>query len=156
MILFPPLFAISQMIMDSASVLTQIVQQLRFAGLVTSSRGPAGGYRLAKPASQISLLDIIDSVSIRRTVCTKKCDSVANQIVDQVWLELEKLSEDKLRGIMLNELSNKLRFWKKPPFIFNGLQRAASATCLQELTLCPNESRTGSESIFVRSANHGP
>ncbi len=38
----------------------KLMQTLRRAGLVTSARGPGGGYRLARPASDISLWDVID------------------------------------------------------------------------------------------------
>ncbi len=45
-----------------------ILRQLRAAGFVNSSRGAEGGYWLAKPTSEISLLDILmvmeDSVYI--------------------------------------------------------------------------------------------
>ncbi|MGE4650263.1 MAG: Rrf2 family transcriptional regulator [Myxococcota bacterium] len=40
----------------------QIFQQLRRAGLVTSKRGPGGGYVLARPAEQILLRDVIEAV----------------------------------------------------------------------------------------------
>jgi len=39
--------------------LEQLVRDLRRAGLVTATRGQAGGYRLARPARQISLVDAI-------------------------------------------------------------------------------------------------
>jgi Rrf2 family iron-sulfur cluster assembly transcriptional regulator len=42
--------------------LEQIFQRLRRAGLVTSKRGPGGGYRLARSASEINLRDIVDAV----------------------------------------------------------------------------------------------
>jgi Rrf2 family protein len=42
--------------------LEQIFQRLRRAGLVTSKRGPGGGYRLARSASEISLRDIVEAV----------------------------------------------------------------------------------------------
>jgi len=39
--------------------LEQIFQELKKAGIVTSKRGPRGGYTLARPASEISMGDII-------------------------------------------------------------------------------------------------
>ena len=42
--------------------LENILQELRHAGLVRSQRGPEGGYRLGRPASEISLGDVIRSV----------------------------------------------------------------------------------------------
>jgi Rrf2 family protein len=42
--------------------LENILQELRHAGLVRSQRGPEGGYRLARPPSEISLGDVVRSV----------------------------------------------------------------------------------------------
>src|SRR6187551_901685 len=39
--------------------LESILLQLRRGGVVTAQRGPEGGYRLARTASEISLADII-------------------------------------------------------------------------------------------------
>src|SRR5689334_24914851 len=39
--------------------LESILLQLRRGGIVTAQRGPEGGYRLARPASEISLADVI-------------------------------------------------------------------------------------------------
>ena len=43
----------------SESYLEQLIAKLRKAGLVTSVRGAGGGYKLAKPASEISVGDIL-------------------------------------------------------------------------------------------------
>ena len=45
-----------------ARYLEQIFQRLRRAGLVTSKRGPGGGYTLAREPGAISLRDIVESV----------------------------------------------------------------------------------------------
>lgn len=42
--------------------LENILLDLRHAGLVTSQRGAEGGYRLARPAEQISVADVIRAV----------------------------------------------------------------------------------------------
>jgi Rrf2 family protein len=42
--------------------LENILQQLRQADLVESTRGPHGGHRLARPAGQIALADVIRAV----------------------------------------------------------------------------------------------
>jgi Rrf2 family transcriptional regulator, cysteine metabolism repressor len=42
--------------------LVQILLQLKGAGLVASTRGAAGGYRLARPAENISLSEILVAV----------------------------------------------------------------------------------------------
>ena len=46
----------------SLSYLEQLFARLRKSGLVKGVRGPGGGYRLARPASEISIAEIICSV----------------------------------------------------------------------------------------------
>lgn len=45
-----------------SNYLAKVLQQLAAAGLIEGRRGVGGGYKLAKPASQINMLDIIRSV----------------------------------------------------------------------------------------------
>jgi Rrf2 family protein len=51
--------------------LPQVLGDLQRAGLVGASPGRSGGYRLARPASSISLLDVIEAVEgdSRRQTC---------------------------------------------------------------------------------------
>ena len=42
--------------------LVQILLRLKRAGLVTSVRGASGGYRLARPAAQISLREVLAAI----------------------------------------------------------------------------------------------
>ncbi len=44
------------------SYLEHLVAKLRQAGLVTSVRGAHGGYRLARPASQIQMLEVVQAL----------------------------------------------------------------------------------------------
>jgi Rrf2 family iron-sulfur cluster assembly transcriptional regulator len=46
----------------SLPYLEQLFVKLRRAGLVESARGPGGGYRLARPASEIRVSDILGAV----------------------------------------------------------------------------------------------
>ncbi|APZ51342.1 transcriptional regulator, BadM/Rrf2 family [Salipiger abyssi] len=46
----------------SLPYLEQLFVKLRRAGLVASVRGPGGGYRLARPASEIRVVDILAAV----------------------------------------------------------------------------------------------
>ena len=45
-----------------ASYLTKVLLVLNRAGLVEATRGTGGGYRLSKPAAEISLWEIVDPV----------------------------------------------------------------------------------------------
>ena len=51
--------------------LPRVMADLVAAGLVEGVAGRAGGYRLARPAAEVSLLDVIEAVEgdSRRTVC---------------------------------------------------------------------------------------
>ena len=46
----------------SLSYLEQLFAHLRRAGLVGASRGPGGGYRLQRPAAEISVADVFQAV----------------------------------------------------------------------------------------------
>lgn len=46
----------------SLPYLEQLFVKMRRAGLVESVRGPGGGYRLAKPAAEIRVLDVLSAV----------------------------------------------------------------------------------------------
>jgi FeS assembly SUF system regulator len=50
----------------------KLMGQLAASGLLTSSRGAAGGFALARPAGEISLADIVEAVEgpIAMTVCS--------------------------------------------------------------------------------------
>jgi FeS assembly SUF system regulator len=51
----------------------KLMGQLAAAGLLSSSRGAAGGFALSRPATEISLADIVEAVEgpIAMTVCSE-------------------------------------------------------------------------------------
>lgn len=51
-----------------AELLAKILQQLARKGLVNSTSGPAGGYRLSRPAHQMSVSEVISAVDGRPVV----------------------------------------------------------------------------------------
>jgi Rrf2 family transcriptional regulator, cysteine metabolism repressor len=56
------LAAVAEAEMLPLAYLEHLVAKLREAGLVTSVRGAHGGYRLAKPASEIAMLDVVEAL----------------------------------------------------------------------------------------------
>jgi len=57
-----PLSEISAQQDISLAYLEQLFMKLRRVGLVSSVRGPGGGYRLAKPATEIRVSEILEAV----------------------------------------------------------------------------------------------
>lgn len=66
-----PLSAIAERQHLSLAYLEQLFAKLRRAGLVESARGRTGGYRLARPASEITVAEIMAAVEegIKMTRC---------------------------------------------------------------------------------------
>lgn len=94
--------------------LESLFNALRNAGLVASIRGPQGGYRLARPAEQISLRDVYDifegqeafvTCLDRPEVCRRSVDCVARE----AWCEFFEKSMQVLEGITLADLARRAR-----------------------------------------------
>ena len=67
-----PLSLVAERQHISLAYLEQLFLRLRRAGLVESTRGRAGGYRLVRPAGEISVAEIMTAVEedVRMTRCT--------------------------------------------------------------------------------------
>ena len=96
--------------------LSKALQGLSQAGLVTSTLGPTGGYRLARPTREISCLDIVEAVEGRAPtfVCTQirqnnpcrpegYCDDGPCPIA-RVMLKADAAWRASLREVSLSEL----------------------------------------------------
>jgi Rrf2 family cysteine metabolism transcriptional repressor len=71
--------------------LVQILLQLKGAGLVTSTRGAAGGYRLARPASSITLGEVLTAIDGPETPSREPLKPAA-RVLAAVW-ELVRAAE---------------------------------------------------------------
>jgi Rrf2 family transcriptional regulator, iron-sulfur cluster assembly transcription factor len=95
----------------SLSYLEQLFGKLRRQELVSSVRGPGGGYNLAKPAAQVSVADIITAVDepIDATQCGGKenCKDDHKCITHDLWTDLNRHIFDYLRAVTLSELVSK-------------------------------------------------
>ncbi len=62
--------------------LAKVLQSLAKADLITGRRGVGGGYRLARPASEISMLDVINAISPieRITECPLKLENHSGRL----------------------------------------------------------------------------
>jgi len=92
----------------SLSYLEQLFGKLRRRALVTSVRGPGGGYNLANPTDQVSVADIIIAVDepIDATQCGGKenCKDDKKCITHDLWTDLNKHIFEYLRAVKLSEL----------------------------------------------------
>lgn len=89
--------------------LGQILQQLRAAGLVTSTRGANGGFRLSDSPERISIASILEAVCSRTTYCTQYSGrSPLASVVTEVWSDLERQQHELLEQLSLSDLLGRL------------------------------------------------
>jgi len=90
--------------------LQKILHELRVAGLVSSQRGPDGGHRLARPASAVSVADILRAVegplaAVRGTPPESLAYRGAAEPLQDVWIALRTNMREVLEGVTLADLS---------------------------------------------------
>ncbi|MGB0573098.1 MAG: Rrf2 family transcriptional regulator [Alphaproteobacteria bacterium] len=95
----------------SLSYLEQLFAKLRRAGLVTSVRGPGGGYKLSFAAEEIRIADVISAVDepIRTTGCkpgaSKGCVRRTSRCVTHdLWEELGHQIHAYLNSVSLADV----------------------------------------------------
>jgi Rrf2 family iron-sulfur cluster assembly transcriptional regulator len=92
----------------SLSYLEQLFAKLRRGKLVASVRGPGGGYRLSRPASELFVAEIIDAVneSIDATGCAGQADCQEGEtcLTHYLWCDLSEQIHHFLSGISLESL----------------------------------------------------
>ena len=92
----------------SLSYLEQLFAKLRRAGLVSSVRGPGGGYRLGHNAESISIANVVDAVneSMDATRCEGQgnCQKGERCLTHHLWLDLSAQIHEFLSGISLAQL----------------------------------------------------
>jgi len=88
--------------------LVQILQDLKRSGLVSSTRGAGGGYRLGGVPQEITLADVLDAVEANAepTTATAKTSPLAPVLLD-VCHELSAARRTRLQDITLAELLEK-------------------------------------------------
>lgn len=92
----------------SLSYLEQLFGKLRRHALVSSVRGPGGGYRMAKPLETVSVADIIHAVDepLDATQCGGKANCHDDQpcMTHNLWTTLNKHMLNYLRSVTLADL----------------------------------------------------
>ena len=102
------LAAISERQRISLSYLEQLFGKLRRHKLVTSVRGPGGGYNLARPAAEVSVAEIVSAVDepLDATQCGGKenCQDDRKCLTHDLWAALNERIFDYLGGVTLRQL----------------------------------------------------
>jgi Rrf2 family iron-sulfur cluster assembly transcriptional regulator len=92
----------------SLSYLEQLFTRLRRHGLVSSTRGPGGGYSLSRSAHDIAVADVVAAVdeSVDATRCGGKGDCQDGQrcLTHDLWTELSEQVYSFLSSISLGQL----------------------------------------------------
>mgnify|MGYP000014644439 CR=1 FL=1 len=122
----------------SLSYLEQLFARLRRCGLVKSVRGPGGGYRLAKPADETVVADIVLAVDepIRATRCfahasPRGCMASGERcITHNLWEDLGAeihayLAGVSLEDVVLNRTGSRRRVACSPSVSAPGVGAAA-------------------------------
>ena len=95
-----------------------IVSGLKRAGLVESSRGKDGGYRLAGDPARCSVGEILRCLEdkLAPVSCIKdgtiRCDKAGGCVTLPMWRELDEITNRYLDGVSLQDLISGEK-WKK-------------------------------------------
>lgn len=92
----------------SLSYLEQLFSRLRRRSLVSSVRGPGGGYNLARNASEIHVAEVITAVdeNVDTTRCggDQNCQNEGPCLTHDLWRDLSGRIFEYLNGISLQDL----------------------------------------------------
>ena len=108
----------------SGPMLAQIVHRLRKAGLLSARRGPAGGVGLARPASKITVSEVVHAIdgaglAGRCVLGFESCTDQAPCPAHPIWSHVRPLLERELEHRSLLDLvktvETKARIKKKGP-----------------------------------------
>ena len=102
---------VAQKQMIPPSFLAKIISQLSIAGLLHTSRGARGGVSLARPSSDISLLDVVEAIDgpILLNECVadaSMCTLESECPLKPIWDEAQVQLVDKLRSTRFDAFSN--------------------------------------------------
>jgi Rrf2 family iron-sulfur cluster assembly transcriptional regulator len=106
-----PLAAIAARQQISRPYLEQLFARLRRQGLVSAVRGPGGGYRLARPAADLTVADVVRAVDepLRATRCPggeRGCmKDGARCLTHDLWEETGRQIQSYLAGVSLADVS---------------------------------------------------
>jgi Rrf2 family protein len=91
--------------------LLQIMRQLVKFGILTSKRGPKGGFNLARPAKEITMLEIIEAldgpVIVPMNLVKQTGGKLFAKNIEKVFLNVSEAKKASLAKIKLADLAGK-------------------------------------------------
>ena len=102
----------------SDSYLGQLMRKLRSAGLIVSVRGAQGGYKLARPANEISVGDVLRALegSLEAVTCggeDNSCQGADLCVTKFVWERINSSIRDTVDSIKLSQLVEESRLMRE-------------------------------------------
>lgn len=92
--------------------LAKIFQSLSRSGILRSHRGVGGGFSLAKPAKELSLLEVVEAIEGKIAINSclllggcQNCGSIDNCPVGSVWVEAQKGLIEVLKATSVEDIA---------------------------------------------------
>jgi Rrf2 family cysteine metabolism transcriptional repressor len=103
----------------SKKYLEQLISRLEATGLLTSIRGAGGGISLARPASDIKLSEILQTLEgpIALVECVdnpERCPRSSSCATRDIWMEMDQRLSDLLESKTLEDLCRQQREKEQP------------------------------------------
>jgi len=95
----------------SEAYLDQLLTLLRRADLVRSMRGPRGGHELARPADQITLMDVLTALegSFLKIGPDGSQDLPTVRVQQEVWQQVQQQTQQILESTAISDLLERQR-----------------------------------------------
>jgi Rrf2 family transcriptional regulator, cysteine metabolism repressor len=113
----------------SQPYLEQIFAVLRNAGIVESVRGAHGGYRMARPLSEVDALEVVELLegSVAPVSCIEDrdtCERTGHCSTELLWREVDEAVRTVLRRTSLSDLVRRRSFLQLEPLPSRFLDQA--------------------------------
>ena len=111
-------------------LMAKVLQRLARRGLVTSLQGTRGGYRLARPTTQISVAEIIQAIEgpLKVTACSTEAENCGQyakcSVRDPLWKIKDRIVS-ALSDCTLREIAADTLVEPPLPIAFSGGRHAA-------------------------------
>lgn len=98
----------------SPEFLEQIFFKLKKTGMISSTRGPGGGFKISKPLNEITLHDILEAAGegtefipcLKKDRTTGNCSRMAKCRAHLVWTDAMNTIKSHLGSITLDQMVN--------------------------------------------------